>query len=169
MAPGETFDVSLPGFAGEDAACLLHLSPDAASAVFSAARWSNAGSRSNGYWSNARLTLTVGPSGMPPGGVGALSIPYVAGVTLPRAGLRANSTTLTVATDAVAGPVLPTVLTSPFVNGSDVPDAPIVLVGGFTGELSLAFDPPKAGEATVVTLRFTPTMSSHTHNPTPHP
>ncbi|KAJ1493828.1 hypothetical protein T484DRAFT_1878787, partial [Baffinella frigidus] len=161
MAAGESFEVSLPTFLGEDAACLRHLSP--ASGVFSAARWSNEGSnRSNVGGSNretGRLTLVVGPSGMLPGTVGAFSIPYVAGITLPLTGLLANWTSLTVATTALAGPVLPTVLISPFVNGSNVPDAPPILVGGFTGELSLSFDPPKAGEPTVITLRFTPTMS----------
>ena len=147
ITAGETFSVALPSFIGPPS-CIEGAPPFPRSGIKRAA------------WDGATLTLTVGQGGLAAGAAGVFAVPYAAGILPPAAGLPANSRNLTIKTDAVAGPVLPTVLSSPAVAGTGYePEvAAPAPVGGFTGNLSLSFEPAKAGAATSITLRFTPTM-----------
>ncbi|KAJ1493829.1 hypothetical protein T484DRAFT_1878789 [Baffinella frigidus] len=149
LAAGETFTVALPFTAPP---LCIEAAASFAPAGLQRAAWDSL---------SKTLTLQVGSGGLAAGVEGVFSVPYTAGMLPPTAGLPENSRNLTIKTDAAAGPVLPTTLSSPALPGTGYePEVSVIQpVGSFTGNLTLSFNPAKAGAATSVTLRFTPAMA----------
>eukprot|EP00961_Rhodomonas_salina_P210192 2837939-Rhodomonas_salina.1 len=129
IAAGETVTLSLPGFSGpsfQGFAVTVGINTTIA----------------NASWDGTNTTLTLQltqPVGA--GEVGEYVFPLSAGLRVPRLGIRVDQTDLTIATNAVSGPVPPTTFL----------DFPAV---GILSVVRMSFNPPIAENTTALTLFF---------------
>jgi hypothetical protein len=137
MVPGELITLGLGRFTGPNSTfnvVNVTSSDRNASAVLQSASWNE-----------GVLVLTVNSVIMPRTNV-ILTIPSSSGILLPAKGIVVNSTDITIATNAVAGPVPPVAVSS------------TQAVGSFDGTTSITFLPAKAGQVTEVNIEFSPMM-----------
>ncbi len=147
VTAGETIRVKLPGFTGPDSECIQTISPGAN--YLSKASWSSF---------NQELVLTS-TSLMSRGTAAIAIIPWTHGIRTPDSGLAENQEDLTVATNAVAGNVMPTSITSPNRRARSHYVAPIVnMTSNQTNATfnyaTIAFMPPIADQATNLSFTF---------------
>eukprot|EP00961_Rhodomonas_salina_P227192 3071790-Rhodomonas_salina.1 len=132
IAVGELLTLTLPGFTSPS---------DEGFAVtgtfFSQASWNN---------ETASLILTADQL-VVAGTLIDVTVPSVQQIVLPAAGVRTNEAALTINSNAVAGPVLPTSITS------------TQPVGSFLSSTALAYSPSVAGAVTNISVSFTAKMS----------
>jgi hypothetical protein len=128
---GETVTVRLLGFEGED----NMVAPTNAMSNVGLVEWQKATSDMVLYFSDEALaesSFTV-------------QIPSALGIKIPVMGVRTNQESITISSDAAAGPVLPTIcITRP--------------VGTFLNTTRLRFNPAKAGGVTSLIISFTALM-----------